>query len=64
MKFCDECKISINDGEEIEIHSKNLCEDCYIDARMPKMSKALYNNDSDFMQRLQNSYSVRKQQFH
>ncbi len=64
MKHCEKCKASINDENVIIFQAKVLCEDCFIDAQMPKMSKALYNNDSDFMQRLQNSYSVRKQQFH
>jgi len=64
MKNCDKCKRSINCEEEREFHSKILCEDCYIDALMPKMSKSHYNNDSEFMQRLKDSYPVRKQQFH
>ncbi len=41
-----------------------LCEDCYIDEVMPKMPKAHYNNDSEFMNRLKDSYSVHPQQYH
>ncbi len=64
MKLCNKCKTAINDGDERILHLELICEDCYIDAHMPKMLKALYNKDSDFMQRLQTSYSVRKQQFY
>jgi hypothetical protein len=47
-----------------KLHGKVFCEDCYIDAVMPKMPKAHYDNDSEFMNRLKDSYSVRKQQYH
>jgi len=64
MKNCAKCKKTIQDGDEKELHTKILCEECYIDEVMPKMPKAHYDNDAEFMQRLQGSYSVRKQQFH
>jgi len=47
-----------------KLHTKILCEDCYIDEFMPKMPKAHYDNDAEFMNRLKDSYSVRKQQYH
>jgi hypothetical protein len=64
MTKCEKCNLPIKDDEEREFHSKLLCEDCYIDKMMPKMPKSHYDNDSEFMQRLKDSYSVRKQQYH
>jgi hypothetical protein len=64
MKKCSNCRKTIRDGDEKELHTLIFCEDCYIDEVMPKMPKAHYDNDAEFMQRLQDSYSVRKQQFH
>jgi len=64
MKNCDKCKQVIQKGDEKELYKKTLCEDCYIDEVVPKMPKAHYDNDAEFMQRLQASYSVKKQQFH
>jgi hypothetical protein len=64
MQTCKQCNKQINDGEKKELYGKILCEDCYIDAVMPKMPKAHYNDDAEFMNRLKDSYSVRKQQFH
>ena len=54
----------IKKGDGQEFYSKILCEDCYIDEVMPKMLKSYYNNDAEFMQRLKDSYIVRKQQYH
>ena len=64
MKKCEKCKSQIKENEGREFHSKLLCEDCYIDEVMPKMPKSHYDNDAEFMQRLKDSYSVRKQQYH
>lgn len=64
MKICSKCKVSFQDGEMKNLHGKLLCEDCYIDEVLPKMPKAHYENDSEFMNRLKESYSVRKQQYH
>lgn len=64
MKKCEKCKSTINEDDGWAFHSKILCEDCYIDEVMPKMPKAHYDNDAEFMQRLKDSYSVRKQQNH
>jgi len=64
MKKCEKCKSPLKEKEWREYNSKILCDDCYIDKVMPKMAKAHYNNDSEFMQRLQDSYSVHKQQYH
>ncbi len=64
MKICTKCKSSIQDKDDKALHAKILCEDCYIDELMPKMSKAHYDNDAEFMQRLQDSYSAHQQQFH
>ena len=64
MKNCNKCKQTIQNGDEKKLHEETLCEDCYIDAVMPKMPKGHYDNDAEFMQRLQDSYSVRKQQYH
>jgi len=61
---CQKCETSINIGEERKLHSKILCEDCYVDGLMPKMPKSHYDNDAEFMQRLKDSYPVRKQQYH
>ena len=64
MKTCKQCNKALKVGEKKELHGKVLCDDCYIDAVMPKMPKAHYDNDAEFMNRLKDSYSVRKQQFH
>lgn len=64
MKKCHTCRKTITEGTEMLLQSKIVCEDCYIDTRMPKMRKAYYNNGSEFMWRLKDSYSVRKQRFH
>jgi hypothetical protein len=64
VKTCKHCHKALRDGEKKELHGKVLCDDCYIDAAMPKMPKAHYDNDAEFMNRLKDSYSVRKQQFH
>lgn len=64
MKTCHNCNNMIEDADVKERHAKILCEDCYIDEVMPKMPKSHYDNDAEFMQRLKDSYPVRKQQFH
>jgi len=64
VENCNKCKQAIPNGDEKEIHKIILCEDCYIDEVMPKMPKAHYENDAEFMQRLKDSYIVRKQQYH
>ena len=64
MPNCVKCNKSINTEEARKRHSEILWEDCYIDEVMPKMPKAHYNNDAEFMNRLKDSYSVRKQQYH
>ena len=50
MKNCNKCKQAIQNGDEKKLHEETLCEDCYIDAVMPKMPKAHYDNDAEFMQ--------------
>lgn len=64
MKRCEKCQSVLGEDEGRQFHSKILCDDCYIDEVMPKMPKAHYDNDAEFMQRLKDSYSVRKQQYH
>lgn len=64
MSICSKCNQAIPDEDTKIRHAQILCEDCYIDEVMPKMSKAHYDNDAEFMNRLKDSYSVRKQQYH
>ncbi len=64
MPNCTKCNQKIQDGDVKEIHAKILCDDCYINEVMPKMPKAHYDNDDEFMNRLKDSYIVRKQQYH
>ena len=64
MTKCEKCNLPIKDDEGREFHSKLLCEDCYIDKTMPRMPKSHYDNESEFMQRLKDSYAVRIQQYH
>jgi hypothetical protein len=64
MPICTKCKEKISDGDTKMLYTKILCEDCYIDEAMPKMPKAHYDNDAEFMNRLKDSYSVHKQKFH
>ncbi len=35
MKKCDACSENIKDGDARELHSRTLCEDCYMDALSP-----------------------------
>lgn len=65
MMTCDICKKTICDGEERELNSKTVCEDCCIDALLPRVRKMFYENDrAEFMRRLKDSYPVRKQRYH
>jgi len=64
MVRCPKCKKMIPREDAKTFQKRTLCEDCYIDELMPKMSKAHYNNDAEFMNRLKDSYSVRKQRYH
>ena len=64
MPICSKCKIKINEADSRIHYEKILCDDCFIDRIMPKIPKAHYNNDAEFMNRLKDSYSVRKQKYH
>jgi hypothetical protein len=64
MKKCKKLKSPIEEDEGREFHLKILCEDCYIDDLMPKMTKLHYDNDAEFMNKLKDSYSMRKHQYH
>ena len=64
MPICSDCRRMIRDEDAKMRRAKILCEDCYIDDIMPKMPKAHYDNEAEFMNRLKDSYSVRAQQYH
>ena len=64
MRNCENCKKSYQDDELKAFCGKMFCDDCYIDKVMPKMLKAHYSNDAEFMNRLKDSYIARAQQFH
>ncbi len=64
MLNCDKCKKTFKEGEGRRHNSETLCEDCFIDELMPNKQKAHYDNDAEFMQRLQDSYPVHPQKFH
>ena len=65
MMKCDRCNIGIAKGEERDLNSIILCEDCYIDAVWPQVRKMYYENDSsEFMRRLKDSYIACPQKFH
>ncbi len=64
MQNCENCKKSFHDDELKELYTKILCEDCYIDEVVPKMSKAHYGNDAEYMNRLKDSYIAHPQKFH
>ncbi len=64
MQNCENCKKSFQNDDLKELFKKMLCEDCYIDKVVPKMPKAHYDNDAEFMNRLKDSYIARAQQFH
>ena len=65
MMKCDRCNFKIEKGEERNLNSRILCEDCYIDALLPPVRKMYYKNDaSEFMRRLKDSYIASPQQFH
>jgi len=64
MQNCENCKKSFHYDELKEFYTKRLCEDCYIDEVVPKMPKAHYGNDVEFMNRLKDSYIAHPQRFH
>lgn len=64
MQNCKNCKKSFHDNDLKEFYTKLLCEDCYIDEVVPKMPKAYYGNNFEFMNRLKDSYIAHAQQFH
>jgi len=64
MQNCENCKKSFYGDELKEFYAKILCEDCYIDEVVPKMLKAHYGNDAEFMNRLKDSYIAHPQKFH
>ena len=64
MQNCENCKKSFHNDDLKEFCTKMLCEDCYIDEVVPKMPKAHYGNDAEFMNRLKDSYIAHPQKFH
>ena len=64
MQNCENCKKSFYGDELKEFYTKILCEDCYIDEVVPKMLKAHYGNDAEFMNRLKDTYIAHPQKFH
>ena len=62
MPTCSGCKKTIPDEDARNHHDATVCEDCYIDEVMPKMPKAHYDNAAEFMNRLKDAYSARRQQ--
>ncbi len=64
MMICDKCKKIVRKEDGRKHNFKIVCEDCYIDELMPKKQKAHYDNDAEFMQRLQGSYSAHPQKYH
>ncbi len=64
MKTCEKCNITVEDKDSKQYYSTRLCEDCYIDELMPKMIKSHYKNQSEFMNRLKDSYITHPQQYH
>jgi len=64
MINCAKCKKAVRDGEMRKHNSQILCEDCHIDALLSPVQKTYYESDtSEFMRRLQKSYSVHRQQY-
>jgi hypothetical protein len=65
MIACHKCNRTIEDGEERELYSEVLCDDCYIERIWHRVRKVYYENDpASFMRRLQESYSVQPQRYH
>ena len=65
VKKCEKCTVKIVRGEERNLNSRILCEDCYIDAILPPVRKMYYEKDSlEFMRRLKDSYISCPQKFH
>ena len=64
MPVCAKCRGTITNTDAKIHHAKVLCEDCYIDEVMPKMPKAHYEDGAEFMNRLKDSYTVRRQRYH
>lgn len=64
MPICKKCKNKFPEEEMKFLQNYTLCEDCYIDEVMPKMTKAHYNNDAEFMNRLKETYTIRRQKYH
>ena len=64
MPICSECNKAIPEKEARMARKAIVCEDCYIDEVMPKMPKAHYDNDAEFMNRLKDAHSVRRQRYY
>lgn len=65
MAHCEQCQTSVSSEDEKKLHSRILCEDCYIDAVWPPVRKMYYENDpAGFVQRMKDSYSMNPQQYH
>ena len=65
MNKCEKCNVKVVKGEEKNLNSIILCEDCYIDDVFPPVRKMYYENDSsEFTRRLKDSYISCPQQFH
>jgi len=65
MINCHKSHRTMEDGEERELYSEVLCDDCYIDRIWPRARRVYYENGpAGFMRRLQESYSVHPQLYH
>ena len=62
---CDGCGMAVGEGEFHEFRGRTLCDDCYIDATMPKVRKTWNpNGPAEFMERLKDTYSIHPQKYH
>lgn len=64
MKQCTKCNKMFKRMDLRKFYENIICDDCYIDEIVPRMPKAHYDNEAEFMNRLKESYTVRQQQFH
>lgn len=62
---CDRCRQSVDPGAMIAHPTGTICEDCFIDLKMPAMNKMMYeNHPASFMLRLKDAYIACPQRYH
>ena len=63
MKKCGKCNTKRRNSDSKAFHGSLLYDDCCIEGTLAEMPKALYDNNAEFINRLKDTFSVRKQRY-